>query len=82
MHTVAKACLPAPNPAYRPDHAFDLPTLRLRLRLDFYATVRLINYIRDQVRRGLVPDFTNPLHYAADLYLRPVLQDDRLLIGM
>ncbi|KAG5519568.1 hypothetical protein PMAC_001723 [Pneumocystis sp. 'macacae'] len=80
------ATFDSPAPLYahcRQDHAFDLPALRRRLRLGFYDSVRLINYIRDQVRRGCVPapDLA-PSSFADDAYLRPVLPDDRLLMDL
>ncbi|KAG4302480.1 hypothetical protein PCK1_001316 [Pneumocystis canis] len=60
------------------DHAFDLPSLQCKFKFDFYNTVRLINYIRDQVRQGLSPDVMTPENYVGlDIYLRPVIEDDQ-----
>ncbi|KAG4302418.1 hypothetical protein PCK1_001254 [Pneumocystis canis] len=65
------------------DHDFDLPALQREFKLDFYNTVRLINYIRDQVRQGLKPDVMVRENYIGlDIYLRPVIEDDHLLINL
>ncbi|EMR09398.1 hypothetical protein PNEG_02343 [Pneumocystis murina B123] len=64
-------------------HAFDLQALRKHFNLDFYNTIRLINYIRDKVNKGLSPNVMAQENYVGhDIYLRPVLQDDRLLMDL
>ncbi|KTW26417.1 hypothetical protein T552_02898 [Pneumocystis carinii B80] len=64
-------------------HAFNLEALRKHFNLDFYNTIRLINYIRDQVNKGLSPNVMAPENYVGhDIYLRPVLEDDRLLMDL
>ncbi|CAG8609906.1 6631_t:CDS:2, partial [Dentiscutata erythropus] len=67
-------------------HGFDFQTLRTELKLDFYQSIRLINYIRNQVlnNSGLenttsysIPDIQAIIN--DDAYLKPVHEDDPLL---
>ncbi|KAJ1655745.1 hypothetical protein IWQ61_004562 [Dispira simplex] len=68
-------------------HGFDFVTVKTEQRLSFYQCVRLINYIRTQVKAQgdafdpagftVGPDDT---YLEDDLYLRPVLENDELLM--
>ncbi|KAI7534873.1 hypothetical protein KC331_g12323 [Hortaea werneckii] len=51
--------------------------------LDFYSTLRLINYIRTQVAsRNTKPDCSSPQAWMDDKYMQPVLEDDALLYSI
>ncbi|CAG8519309.1 1757_t:CDS:10 [Diversispora eburnea] len=67
-------------------HGFDFQKIRLDLKLDFYQSIRLINYIRKQVLE--IPELENVTSYSIseissvinnDEYLKPVLEEDSLL---
>ncbi|KAI8643514.1 S-adenosyl-L-methionine-dependent methyltransferase [Parasitella parasitica] len=66
-------------------HGFDFQSVRQSLRLDFYKCIRMINYIRQQVKAN--PDFTSiqfdgsESFFDDDKYLQPVLDDDALLFA-
>lgn len=62
---------------------FDFMDVRQKLGLDFYGTIKLVNYIRSQVHSGQkvtarisCEDFDN------EKYLKPVLEDDALLFSL
>jgi len=64
-------------------HNFDLLEVRQKLDLDFYATIKLVNYIRSEVLSGhSAPDVSNPEAWADDKYLQPALTDDALLFSL
>jgi hypothetical protein len=51
--------------------------------LDFYATIKLVNYIRSEVLSGhATPDVSKPEAWADDKYLQPALADDALLFSL
>lgn len=51
--------------------------------LDFYSTLRLINYIRSEVAAGNTkPDCSSPQTWMDDKYMQPVLEDDALLYSI
>lgn len=51
--------------------------------LDFYASIKLVNYIRAEVKAGKErPDVSDPASWADDKYLQPTLEDDALLFGL
>ncbi|RHZ68644.1 hypothetical protein Glove_294g141 [Diversispora epigaea] len=67
-------------------HGFDFQKIRLDLKLDFYQSIRLINYIRKQVLEN--SELENVTSYSIseissvinnDEYLKPVLEEDSLL---
>ncbi|KAF9898946.1 hypothetical protein BX616_003426 [Lobosporangium transversale] len=67
-------------------HGFDFLKSRQRLNLDFYQSIRLINYLRQQA--ATVEGFDQTKEWtldgkeaflADDEYLRPVMEDDSLL---
>jgi type I protein arginine methyltransferase len=51
--------------------------------LDFYGLIKLVNYIRSEVKVGNEnPDVTSTAFLEDDKYLRPVLEDDALLFSL
>lgn len=51
--------------------------------LDFYSSIKLVNYIRAEVKAGKEkPDVSDPTLWADDKYLQPTLEDDALLFGL
>ena len=51
--------------------------------LDFLGSIRLVNYIRAEVKRGnTTPDTSSKQLFAADDYLQSVLEDDALLFSL
>ncbi|CAG8483152.1 4556_t:CDS:10, partial [Racocetra persica] len=67
-------------------HGFDFQKLRSEQKLDFYQSIRLINYVRNQVLNN--SELENTTSYAIpdvqlvindDAYLKPVYEDDPLL---
>ncbi|KAI8378976.1 S-adenosyl-L-methionine-dependent methyltransferase [Blakeslea trispora] len=69
-------------------HGFDFIGTRQSLQLDFYQSIRLINYIRQQVKSNphvsaIDMKFTGQEPFwKDDSYLQPVLQDDALLFAL
>jgi protein arginine N-methyltransferase 3 len=48
--------------------------------LDFYGRIKLVNYIRSEVKSGNAhPDVSSTAKFAEDKFLMPVLEDDALL---
>ncbi|GAW25198.1 putative S-adenosylmethionine-dependent methyltransferase superfamily domain-containing protein [Rosellinia necatrix] len=67
----------------RDKHRFDFLGVRQRLRLDFHGCVRLVNFIRQRVHEGLpVSENISPADIDSDAYLKPVLDDDAVIIGL
>lgn len=55
----------------------------MRKGLDFFGTIKLINYIRTEVRDGNErPDVSSKALFEDDRFLRPVLDDDPLLYSL
>lgn len=53
------------------------------LDLDFLGKIRLVNYIRSQVKAGnLKPDVSSASLFEDELYMMPVLEDDALLYSL
>ena len=51
--------------------------------LDFLDTIRLVNYIRSEVKAGnKTPDVSSKSLFADDVYMKPVLEDDALLYSL
>ncbi|KAF4276106.1 hypothetical protein CNMCM8812_005315 [Aspergillus fumigatus] len=64
-------------------HGFDLRKIRKDLDLDFLGTIRLVNYVRSQVKAGnTTPDVSSKDRFEDDAYLKPVLEDDALLYSL
>ncbi|KAK3067381.1 hypothetical protein LTS18_001148, partial [Coniosporium uncinatum] len=64
-------------------HDFDFVAVQRSLDLDFYASMKLVNYIREQVRSGnQKPDVSSKELFHDDRYLQPTLPDDALLFSL
>jgi protein arginine N-methyltransferase 3 len=51
--------------------------------LDFYSSIKLVNYIREQVKAGnLKPDVSASALFEDNKYLHPALEDDALLFSL
>ena len=51
--------------------------------LDFLDTIKLVNYVRSEVKAGnKTPDVSSKSKFADDAYLKPVLEDDALLYSL
>ncbi|KAL0084767.1 C2H2-type zinc finger transcription factor [Phycomyces blakesleeanus] len=68
------------------EHGFDFLAVKRALDLDFYKCIRMLNYIRKQVKEN--PELANTKEYKLtgketfwedDTLLQPVLEDDALL---
>ncbi|KAI0428173.1 S-adenosyl-L-methionine-dependent methyltransferase [Xylaria sp. FL1042] len=64
-------------------HNFDFLAVRQRLQLDFHGCVKLVNFIRQRVHEGLpVSENISLADIDDDAYLKPVLDDDAVIIGL
>ncbi|KAH8203251.1 hypothetical protein TruAng_002549 [Truncatella angustata] len=64
-------------------HSFDFLALRQKLQLDFHGCVKLVNYIRSRVHEGqAVTEDISKSDIESDQYLKPVLDDDAVIIGI
>lgn len=65
------------------NYGFDFLKIRDKLSLDFYGSIKLVNYIRSIVKNGeTVPaDITNA-DIEDEKYLKPILEDDALLFNL
>ncbi|KAM5448038.1 Ribosomal protein arginine N-methyltransferase rmt3 [Microsporum audouinii] len=62
---------------------FDLVRVRRELELDFLGTIKLVNYIRSEVKNGnMKPDVSSTALFEDEKYLKPVLEDDALLYNL
>lgn len=53
------------------------------LDLDFLDNIKLVNYIRSQVKAGnLNPDVSSKANFEDESYLKPVMEDDALLYSL
>lgn len=51
--------------------------------LDFLDTIKLVNYIRSEVKTGnKTPDLSSKSKFEDDAYLKPVMEDDALLYSL
>ena len=64
-------------------HNFDFLAIRQRLHLDFYGSIKLINYIRSQTAEGkqVSPEITQQ-DFEDEKFLKPVLEDDALIFNL
>ncbi|KAL9094205.1 MAG: hypothetical protein Q9165_003620 [Trypethelium subeluteriae] len=61
-------------------HDFDFLKVAKDLDLDFYGMIKLVNFIRGQVRDGVAkPEVSSKEVFSDDKFLQPVLEDDALL---
>ncbi|KAK3952962.1 S-adenosyl-L-methionine-dependent methyltransferase [Pseudoneurospora amorphoporcata] len=66
---------------YCKDKGLDFLAIRDRLNLDFYGLIKLINFIRSKVHEGAaIPTEINAADLEDDKYLKPVLDDDALIL--
>ncbi|KAI1821723.1 S-adenosyl-L-methionine-dependent methyltransferase [Xylaria intraflava] len=64
-------------------HGFDFLRVRRTLQLDFHGCVKLVNFIRHRVHEGLpVSEDISLADIDDDAYLKPVLDDDAVIIGL
>lgn len=65
-------------------HNFNFLAVRKQHDLDFYSTIKLVNYIRQSVKNGAngLPDTSSPEQWTDDQFLQPVLDDDALLFSL
>ena len=64
-------------------HSFDLVANIKRLQLDFHGAVKLVNFIRSQVKENQpLPKEISPNDFEDDRYLQPVLENDALLFTL
>ncbi|OQD77853.1 hypothetical protein PENDEC_c002G02581 [Penicillium decumbens] len=64
-------------------HHFDLLKIQKDLDLDFLDTIKLINYVRSEVKAGnKTPDVSSKAKFADDAFMKPVLEDDALLYSL
>ncbi|KAK2768181.1 hypothetical protein FQN54_000033 [Arachnomyces sp. PD_36] len=62
---------------------FDFVEVQRELDLDFLGKIRLVNYIRSQVKAGnMKPDVSSAKLFEDDIYMMPVLEDDALLYSL
>ena len=62
---------------------FDFLELKGKLAFDFYDSVKLVNFIRSQVRSGKpITSNISRGDFADEKYLKPVLEDDALIINL
>lgn len=51
--------------------------------MDFLDTIKLVNYVRSEVKAGKkTPDVSSRSKFEDDAYLKPVLEDDALLYSL
>ncbi|KAI5367243.1 Putative Zinc finger protein [Septoria linicola] len=64
-------------------HEFDLAKVQGQHDLDFYSSMKLVNYLRAEVKAGKTkPDVSDASAWADDKYLQPTLEDDALLFNL
>ncbi|KIW04003.1 uncharacterized protein PV09_04830 [Verruconis gallopava] len=62
---------------------FDFISVQKQHNLDFYQSIKLVNYIRAAVKEGNTrPDVDLVSNFADEKYLQPVLEDDALLFSL
>jgi predicted RNA methylase len=67
----------------REKYGFDLAATAKRLQLDFHGAVKLVNYVRSQVKeKQTLPKEISRSDFEDDRYLQPVLENDALLFTL
>ncbi len=67
---------------YTKSKGLDFLKIRDELALDFYGSIKLVNYIRTQVKEGKVPTTITTEDIEDDKYLKPAMEDDALLFNL
>jgi type I protein arginine methyltransferase len=64
-------------------HDFDFLKIRENFALDFYGCIKLVNYIRNEIKSGRsVSSNISLTDFEAEVFLKPVLEDDALLFNL
>ncbi|BCR84822.1 protein arginine methyltransferase RmtB [Aspergillus chevalieri] len=64
-------------------HDFDLRKIQKEFDLDFIGLIKLVNYIRSEVKAGnTAPDVSSTDKFDDEAYMKPVLEDDALLYSL
>ncbi|KAL0254492.1 Ribosomal protein arginine N-methyltransferase rmt3 [Diplodia seriata] len=64
-------------------YSFDFVGVQKTLGLDFLSSIKLVNYIRSEVKAGNKnPAVSDASKFADDKYLQPVLDDDAVLFSL
>ncbi|KAK4627282.1 Ribosomal protein arginine N-methyltransferase rmt3 [Fulvia fulva] len=64
-------------------HDFDLVSVQRQHKLDFYTTIKFVNYIRSEVKAGKErPDVSDAASWSDDKFLQPALDEDALLFSL
>ncbi|KAK5324894.1 Ribosomal protein arginine N-methyltransferase rmt3 [Exophiala xenobiotica] len=67
----------------RDSYGFDIWKLRQDFGLDFLDLIKLVNYVRSEVKAGNThPEISTKSVFEDDKFLKPVLEDDALLYSM
>jgi len=64
------------------NYNFDFLKIRDNFALDFYGCVRLVNYIRSEIKSGRSVSNISLTDFEAEEFLKPVLEDDALLFNL
>lgn len=58
-------------------------TIYVMIGLDFLDTIKLVNYVRSEVKAGnKTPDVSSKDKFVDDAFMKPVLEDDALLYSL
>lgn len=64
-------------------YGLDFIEIRQKLGLDFYSSIKLVNYIRAEAEKGnLVSSSLSKVDFEDDLYLKPFLENDAVLFSL
>ncbi|KAK1999540.1 methyltransferase domain-containing protein [Colletotrichum falcatum] len=67
----------------REKHNFDLLAVRRRLGLDFFGTVKLVNFVRQCIHDGAaLPAAISAEDIDDDRFMKPVIEDDALIMAL
>lgn len=67
---------------FLPHRSFEA-NISILAELDFLDSIKLVNYVRSQVKAGnKTPDVCSKAQFEDDAYLKPVLEDDALLYSL
>ncbi|POS86482.1 hypothetical protein EPUL_004069 [Erysiphe pulchra] len=67
----------------REEYGFDFLEIRQRLGLDFYNSIKLVNFIRAEAQKGrIISSSLSKADFEDDLYLKPFLENDAVLYSL